>query len=144
MNRRGFLGSLAAGLAGAAAIDPERLLWDPAKKLYSIPKRVHVPAVHMLYCGREVDPRDCLLGIGGVEFHERYRQPALASLRATVSELVRKSGGGTAKFGDLPIPRGFDRAIIGPQPGLPMVREIGCAEYHSGRYYYRWDVQVRI
>lgn len=34
MNRRGFL----AALIGAAAFDPEKLLWVPGKKLISIPK----------------------------------------------------------------------------------------------------------
>ena len=33
MNRRAFLGTLAAGLAGAA-LDPERLLWIPGRKSY--------------------------------------------------------------------------------------------------------------
>lgn len=35
MNRRAFLGAIAAGLA--AVIDPERLLWVPRRKLISIP-----------------------------------------------------------------------------------------------------------
>lgn len=39
ISRRGFLSVLGAGLAGAA-IDPEKLLWTPDKKLISIPKRV--------------------------------------------------------------------------------------------------------
>lgn len=34
-NRRGFLGMLAAAIAGAT-LDPERLLWEPGKKLISI------------------------------------------------------------------------------------------------------------
>ena len=36
MNRRGFLSVLAAGLA--AAVDPERAIWVPGRKLISIPK----------------------------------------------------------------------------------------------------------
>jgi hypothetical protein len=36
VNRRGFLGALIAG-AAAAAVDPERLLWVPGRKLISIP-----------------------------------------------------------------------------------------------------------
>lgn len=36
MNRRGFL----AALAGAAVLDPERLLWTPGK-LISIPPTMH-------------------------------------------------------------------------------------------------------
>ncbi len=36
MNRRLFLSTLAAGLAGAT-LDPEKLLWTPGKKLISIP-----------------------------------------------------------------------------------------------------------
>lgn len=36
MNRRGFLSTLLGG--AAMALDPERLLWVPGKKLISIPK----------------------------------------------------------------------------------------------------------
>lgn len=36
MNRRAFLSTLAAGLAGAA-LDPERLLWVPGQKTIFIP-----------------------------------------------------------------------------------------------------------
>jgi hypothetical protein len=37
MNRRGFLSALIAA-GTAAAIDPEKLLWEPGRKLISIPK----------------------------------------------------------------------------------------------------------
>jgi hypothetical protein len=37
MNRRGFLGALLGGVA-ALAVDEERLLWVPGKRLISIPK----------------------------------------------------------------------------------------------------------
>jgi hypothetical protein len=37
MNRRGFLSLLGIG-AATAAVDPERLLWVPGRKLISIPK----------------------------------------------------------------------------------------------------------
>jgi hypothetical protein len=36
MNRRGFLGLLGA-FAASAVLDPEKLLWEPGKKLISIP-----------------------------------------------------------------------------------------------------------
>ena len=36
LNRRGFLTSLAAALV--APVDPDRLLWVPGARLYSIPK----------------------------------------------------------------------------------------------------------
>ncbi len=36
MKRRGFLGMLGAAIAGAT-LDPERLLWEPGKRLISIP-----------------------------------------------------------------------------------------------------------
>ncbi len=39
MNRRDFLGFLGAAIAGAT-LDPERLLWEPGKKLISIPASV--------------------------------------------------------------------------------------------------------
>lgn len=37
MNRRGFIGSIGAALAGTV-LDPERLLWVPGQKVISIPK----------------------------------------------------------------------------------------------------------
>lgn len=37
MNRRGFLGALLGGGLGALALDPERALWAPGKKLISVP-----------------------------------------------------------------------------------------------------------
>lgn len=37
-SRRGFLGALAATVAGPMMLDPERLLWRPGAKLISIPK----------------------------------------------------------------------------------------------------------
>lgn len=37
MNRRGFLGVLGAAVVGAT-LDPERALWEPGKRLISIPK----------------------------------------------------------------------------------------------------------
>jgi hypothetical protein len=43
MNRRGFLTAIAATLAGAA-LDPEKLLWEPGKKLISIPNPVFADA----------------------------------------------------------------------------------------------------
>jgi len=36
MNRRGFLGSLAAAIS-AATLDPEKLLWVPGKKTIFVP-----------------------------------------------------------------------------------------------------------
>lgn len=37
MNRRGFLGAMLGAVAGAT-LDPERLLWVPGRKVYSVPK----------------------------------------------------------------------------------------------------------
>ncbi len=39
LNRRGFFSTLAA-VAATAALDPERLLWIPGKRLISIPEPV--------------------------------------------------------------------------------------------------------
>ncbi len=41
LNRRGFFSTLAA-VAATAALDPERLLWLPGKKLISIPAAITV------------------------------------------------------------------------------------------------------
>jgi len=42
MNRRAFFGAL-TGIAAIAALDPEKLLWVPGKKLISIPRRAARP-----------------------------------------------------------------------------------------------------
>jgi hypothetical protein len=44
MNRRGFLSAL-IGTGLSAAIDPERLLWEPGKKLISIPPPKLTPII---------------------------------------------------------------------------------------------------
>jgi len=50
--RRGFLGALAAAIAGSKVVemvlDPERLLWRPGAKLISIPAPLTVAANHLL------------------------------------------------------------------------------------------------
>lgn len=45
MRRRGFLGALGAAIAGAT-LDPERALWEPGKKLISIPAPRVWPALN--------------------------------------------------------------------------------------------------
>ncbi len=74
LNRRGFFPTLAA-VAATAALDPERLLWLPGRKLVSIPKPVTVNAtaswtptyvmrpgdVIALYDFYAVDPRTGLM-----------------------------------------------------------------------------------
>ncbi len=47
MNRRSFLSTLLGG--AAVALDPERLLWVPGKKLISIPKRGNVILTPEIY-----------------------------------------------------------------------------------------------
>ncbi len=60
MNRRGFLGFLGAAIVGAT-LDKDRLLWEPGKKLISIP-----PA-------RKLVDHTALLEIGDIiEFAGRY------------------------------------------------------------------------
>jgi hypothetical protein len=50
MTRRGLFGMLGAAVA-AATLDPERLLWEPGKKLISIPKPDPDWPVPFLYRG---------------------------------------------------------------------------------------------
>lgn len=60
MNRRSFFrAALAVGMA--AAIDPERLLWEPGKKLISIPK-----------------PQPLVGWMGGASVESRYRRGAMS------------------------------------------------------------------
>jgi hypothetical protein len=57
MNRRGFFQML-AGVAAAGAVDPERLLWTPGKKLISIP----APAIRRVLWARLIVAFDPSLG----------------------------------------------------------------------------------
>lgn len=50
MNRRSFFRAAIAAVAVAAA-DPEKLLWEPGRKLISIPKRTPDLQALMKYCG---------------------------------------------------------------------------------------------
>lgn len=65
MNRRGFLGALAAALV----LDPERALWVPGKKVVSIPS-VITPDTPWVIFREEITL---------AEFRERYIFPALIS-----------------------------------------------------------------
>jgi hypothetical protein len=51
VDRRGFLSSLIAG-GLSAAVDPDRLLWEPGKKLISIPKPVFPEGIGMRFIRR--------------------------------------------------------------------------------------------
>lgn len=78
MNRRGFLSLLGAG-AAALALDPERALWVPGKKLISIPKVTATNAFAYLENGHifyrfEFDEADLDL------FQSRYIEPAVKAL----------------------------------------------------------------
>ncbi len=50
MNRRGFLGFLGAAIAGAT-LDHEKLLWEPGKKLISIPPPPRILTSDLLEIG---------------------------------------------------------------------------------------------
>lgn len=50
MNRRSFLSSL-IGAGVAATLDPEKLLWEPGKKLISIPKPLPFQRTVILWHG---------------------------------------------------------------------------------------------
>jgi hypothetical protein len=71
-------------LLGAAAVDPERLLWVPGKRLISIPR------VSIL----EVPPLFQLLGSGGIAAGEfrRWTHTDLRAIKRGKSKLARKVG----------------------------------------------------
>lgn len=48
VNRRGFLSTL-LGVAGVMALDPERALWVPGKKLISIPHQSQIDVLRRMY-----------------------------------------------------------------------------------------------
>lgn len=48
MNRRGFLGFLGAAIVGAT-LDPEKAIWEPGRKLISIPRVSTVGTFNALY-----------------------------------------------------------------------------------------------
>ncbi len=83
MNRRQALASL-LGLASAAIVDPERLLWTRGKKLISIPrqrelKQIGVDFYIPIIRGRALDE--------GV-----YLEAAAAALAKRIGEMSRRAG----------------------------------------------------
>jgi hypothetical protein len=63
VNRRGFLSALIAA-GTAAAIDPEKLLWEPGRKLISIPKPG--PPEKWVTAGEAIAHRAALLRTGDI------------------------------------------------------------------------------
>ncbi len=68
MNRRGFLGFLGAAIAGAT-LDKDRFLWEPGKKLISIPTPPVGISIRYLRGydvreGRMIERLDVLYGFG--------------------------------------------------------------------------------
>lgn len=61
---------LAAGLA--AAVDPEKSLWVPGRKLISIPKPVSLPTPWLLL----------------EEFHQRYSEPTAVHIANEIDRLL--------------------------------------------------------
>jgi hypothetical protein len=81
LTRRGLLSALMAAAAGAAVIDPERLLWVPGKKLISIPK----PVV--------VDPDYCTVTIWARAGDKWVRQRDYRMAHSSVARLFPHSQG---------------------------------------------------
>ncbi len=97
MNRRGFLGVLAAAVAGTA-FDPERALWVPGRKLISIPKEFHCPIAFNPQFSVEFEFSDPLYSATMQEFHDRYLVPAAEAAMREMEEYV---------LWGLPYPPGF-------------------------------------
>jgi hypothetical protein len=76
MNRRGFLQTLAAGLAGAA-LDPERLLWKPGAKTFFLPtlKPIVQPVGWVVSAGGLFMPGDIVTLAGHYAMNPLTRQP---------------------------------------------------------------------
>ena len=100
MNRRGFLSSLAAA-AGIVALDPERALWLPGKKLISIPKTVHVPewqhkTVISFFPENEIAAiyrkHDQWAEPANAEIFQRFIRPQMVALEAEVAAAEKKYG----------------------------------------------------
>ncbi len=75
MNRRGFLKSLAAAVAGVAAYeaDPERLLWVPGAKTFFLPPAKPVELAPAIVSGDDVVPYiDALSGQGVDAFEDPF------------------------------------------------------------------------
>ncbi len=75
MNRRGFLGGLAA-IAGVLTLDPERLLWRPGEKTIFVPTNNPLSYGWTLVQGRQFahfDPYD----LGPVYAHDEWHMARL-------------------------------------------------------------------
>ncbi len=83
LNRRQALASL-LGLASAAVVDPEQLLWTPGRKLISIPKQRHLRHIQVTF-------RVAPMG----NWFKRQRSciaPAAEVLRKRIREISRETG----------------------------------------------------
>lgn len=101
MNRRGFLSFLGAAVA-SATLDPEKLLWEPGKKLISIPKPPGGVSIRFL---RGLDVRqysivtrmDVLYGIG----HEHFQELVCINPGHGIDSLVVKGDDFDHVFGEV-------------------------------------------
>lgn len=135
--RRNFLGLLSGG-AAALAIDPERLLWVPGKKLVSVPKRL-APQ----WFGVNFIPDD--YRFDSFELRERYLKPSIEALGEYVKSLDIKR----YRFQELPKPFGVEKAVNIKKAWssasgvcLENVRHITAYDLHRDRLIHRLDVMV--
>lgn len=130
MNRRGFLGLLAA----AATLDPERLLWRPGAKVISVPPRVHVPKWQIISWKRHGPPRNrANLVVAGL------------AMDFLEGELARRGRGRTPEFGRLALPVGVEEAgDIRISSTLPLVRFTRSFDVIVRHHFVRFDVLVKI
>lgn len=139
IGRRGFLGALLAA-TGVAALDPERALWRPGK-LISVPKHVHVPKWHQLHV--TLNSPHSLEPMQG-EFWEPENRCATEVLKERIDQLIRNSGQRTAQFQDLPLPSGYEYAVLVTGGELPKVRLIHAYDGFTDQFHRRYDVKVYV
>ena len=122
MNRRGFFGAISALLTGAA-LDPERLLWVPGRKLISIPEPNNL-------CIRLIQMFDFIVGEQAARFDvatQPMRTPSWCALTAQVVDLTPQRACEEAArfFND---PRFYPSDPVFQQTARQMIRRVAGAQ----------------
>lgn len=156
MNRRGFFSTLAA-TAGILAIDPERALWTPGKKLISIPPVVRVPEWKQVYRIVSCSENDIAAiyrkhGHQAIsanrEIWERFIDPSISVLELKI-ENAEKARGRTAQFERLPMPTflqepPYVKTYVTGGGTLAPFRILSAYDIHLDRRLFRVDAKYKV
>jgi hypothetical protein len=150
MTRRNLFARILS-ICTVSAVDPERLLWRPGRKLISIPKMLHVPADRQFKVNLQIEgnafaaiERACGHDRQLVErrFFAQYIQPAVVSLTSNVKQ---EAGIRPVAFRALALPKSVDFARSYHLEGfLPTVRVLRWYDIVNDTWSVRADCLARI